>query len=87
MELFDKISKICADARVASFSLAGASGKDRNNILVAMANALRDSYEEIISANKIDLENAKAKPRDKLYCRCAGLYDRHRRRCACLSRT
>lgn len=60
MELFDKISKICADARVASFSLAGASGKDRNNILVAMANALRDSYEEIISANKIDLENAKA---------------------------
>lgn len=60
MELFDKISKICADARTASFSLAGASGKDRNNILMAMASALRNSYEEIVESNKIDLENAKA---------------------------
>ncbi len=60
MELFDKISKICSDARVASFALSQASGKDRNNILVAMANALKESYEEIIEANSLDLENAKA---------------------------
>ena len=60
MELFDKISKICENARVASLGLSVASGKDRNNILLAIANTLRSSHEEITEANKIDMENAKA---------------------------
>ena len=59
MELIDKISQICKDARNASLSLANASGADRNKILVAMANEIRGGCAEIIKANAIDLENAK----------------------------
>lgn len=60
MELFDIISQICQNAREASLSLANASGADRNKILVTMANEIRGGYAEIIQANAIDLENAKA---------------------------
>ena len=59
MDLFETISAICKNAKEASLSLANASGADRNKILVAMANEIRGGYEEIIKANKIDLENAK----------------------------
>lgn len=59
MDLFERISAICKSAREASLSLANASGADRNKILVAMADEIRNGYEEIINANKIDLENAK----------------------------
>ena len=59
MELYDKINEICQKARIASRSLANASGKDRNKILLTMAEKIRASYEEIIEANKIDIANAK----------------------------
>lgn len=59
MELYDVIWGLCQNARVASRSLANASGKDRNKILNTMAEKIRLSYEEIIEANKIDLANAK----------------------------
>jgi len=59
MELYDVIWGICQNARAASRGLANASGKDRNKILNTMAEKIRLSYEEIIEANKIDLENAK----------------------------
>ena len=59
MELYDKINEICQKARIASRSLANASGKDRNKILLTMAEKIRASYEEIIEANKVDIANAK----------------------------
>ncbi len=59
MELYDTIFNICENARIASRSLANASGKDRNKILLTMAEKIRASYEEIAEANKIDLQNAK----------------------------
>ena len=59
MELYDVIYDICKNARNASRSLANASGKDRNKILLAMAEKIRGAYEDIIEANKIDLANAK----------------------------
>ena len=59
MELYDVIYNICQGARNASRSLANASGKDRNKILLCMAEKIRNAYEEIIEANKIDLANAK----------------------------
>ena len=59
MELYDTILNICKNARIASRSLANASGKDRNKILLTMAEKIRASYEAIIEANKIDLESAK----------------------------
>lgn len=59
MELYNEIWDICQNARIASRELANTSGKDRNNILNTIASKIRDSYEEIIEANKIDLANAK----------------------------
>ena len=59
MELYDVIANICKNAKIASRSLANASGKDRNRILNTMADKIRASYEAIIEANKIDLANAK----------------------------
>ena len=59
MELYDVIYNICQGARNASRSLANASGKDRNKILLCMAEKIRNAYEEIIKANKMDLANAK----------------------------
>ncbi|MBQ4511161.1 MAG: aldehyde dehydrogenase family protein, partial [Clostridia bacterium] len=59
MELYDTILNICKNARIASRSLANASGKDRNKILLTMAEKIRVSYEAIIEANKIDLASAK----------------------------
>ena len=59
MELYDVIYGLCQNAKVASRELANASGKDRNRILNTMASKIRESYEEIIEANKIDLANAR----------------------------
>ncbi len=60
MELFDTIKLICDNARLASRALALTCGNERNKILLCMAKKLSESYEEIISANKLDMENAKA---------------------------
>ncbi len=60
MELFEQIKGICERARVASRSLAKLSGSERNAILYRIANDLRFGASDILAANDIDIENAKA---------------------------
>lgn len=59
MELFDTIKDICEKSRIASRSLARLSGKERNALLVKIADKLLSASDEIIEANAIDLKNAK----------------------------
>lgn len=59
MELIDKIKQICEGARVASRSLALLSGAKRNELLRSIAQELMMGAGEIISANEIDLKNAR----------------------------
>ncbi len=60
MELFDTIKNICEGARIASRSLAQLSGERRNALLLKIAQNLRNSAQDIIKANALDLANAKA---------------------------
>ncbi|MGM9665723.1 MAG: glutamate-5-semialdehyde dehydrogenase [Eubacteriales bacterium] len=60
MELYDKIKDICEKARNASFALCVSSGAERNSLLLAIADKIVSSSDEIILANKADIENAKA---------------------------
>ncbi len=60
MELFDTIKNICEGARVASRSLAQLSGERRNALLLKIAQNLRDSAQDIIKANALDLASARA---------------------------
>lgn len=60
MELYDTIKSICDSARVASRTLALASGNERNKILILMAERLLNASEEIVKANQLDMENARA---------------------------
>lgn len=48
-------------AKVASRAMARLTGDERNRILMAMAEALRSSSDEICRANAIDMESARAK--------------------------
>ncbi len=48
-------------ALIAKRKLAKITTAEKNQLLNSAAKALRDNYEAIISANKIDVENAKAK--------------------------
>ena len=59
MELYNEIKELCTSAKVASYSLATKSTKERNDCLLAIARALKESSDKIIEANKIDLANAK----------------------------
>lgn len=59
MELFEYIKGICEGARSASRTLSSLSGKQRNEILCAIASSLRQSKDAIIEQNEIDLKNAK----------------------------
>ena len=59
MELFEYIKGICEGAKTASRTLSSLNGKERNNILVSIASAIRSGKSEIIEQNKIDLANAK----------------------------
>lgn len=54
------LETMCKNARAASAILGQADTEKRNNALSAMADALRSRSEEIIAANKKDIENAKA---------------------------
>ncbi len=59
MELFEYIKGICERAKSASRTLSSLSGKQRNEILCAIASALRQGKGAIIEQNEIDLKNAK----------------------------
>ena len=60
MELYDAIKDICDKARIASLSLSKKSGGERNYALLKIAEAILDASSEIIEANKLDIENARA---------------------------
>ena len=60
MELYQQIEKLCADAKSASVSLAQATTKQKNDSLEAIAGLLKERQSELLSANRLDLENAKA---------------------------
>ena len=53
------LRSMCDNAKKASAVLGNSSSEKRNSALEAMACALTDRFEEILSANKIDLEKAK----------------------------
>lgn len=53
------LNQMCVDARKASVILGNSSTEARNKALEAMAEALIQRTEEIINANKLDLDNAK----------------------------
>lgn len=60
MELFDTIRELCIGARQASLSLSLSTTEERNCLLSQIAKDIRDNFEKIISANSIDLTNAKS---------------------------
>ncbi|MBE6674855.1 MAG: glutamate-5-semialdehyde dehydrogenase [Ruminococcaceae bacterium] len=59
MEIYNEIKSLCQGAKAASYTLASKSTKERNNVLLKIAEALRDNCTSIIDANKIDLGNAR----------------------------
>ena len=52
------INELGLSAKKASSALAEISGKTKNDVLLCAAKMLKENYEEIISANNIDIENA-----------------------------
>ena len=60
MELYDKIKDICEKARNASFALSVSTGAERNRLLLAISDKIVSSCDEIILANRTDVEKAKA---------------------------
>ena len=60
MELYKQIEQLCADTKAASFSVAQASTRQKNEALAAVAKLLKERQTEILDANRLDLENAKA---------------------------
>lgn len=59
MELYDSIKELCISAKKASLSLSISSSEERNCLLTQISNDIKECYEKIIEANKIDLQNAK----------------------------
>ena len=59
MELYEIISNLCKNARVASRTLASSSGSERNAALIKIAENIIKRKNEIIGANAIDIKNAK----------------------------
>src|SRR5512136_2418804 len=55
------IEEICQKAKVAAFEMGKLSADAKNTALCRMANALEANVEKILSANKLDVEAAKAK--------------------------
>lgn len=54
------IESMGANARIAQKKLRIASSGDKNKIILNIADELRNSVDEIISANKIDIDNARS---------------------------
>ena len=59
MELYNEIKELCTLAKKASFTLSKSSTLERNNALTKIAQAITLGCDEIISANAIDIKNAK----------------------------
>ena len=55
-----ELKKICEQLKKGSAELALQNTTTKNKALAAVANALNAKREEILSANKIDIENAKS---------------------------
>jgi glutamate-5-semialdehyde dehydrogenase len=60
MDVYNNVKSICDSAREASRSLSKKSGGERNFALLKMAEAILNAKDEIIEANKKDLENARS---------------------------
>lgn len=59
MELQNSIKSLCLSAKEASLSLSLSTSEERNSLLTQISKDIRENYEAIIEANKIDLQNAK----------------------------
>ena len=60
MSLYEDIERLCSDARAASFKLALMDTDAKNRALLKIAEVLRASTEEILRANRADLDAAEA---------------------------
>ncbi len=60
MKTKDEITAIARAAREASYALAGVSSDTKNDVLLDMAEALRDNSAQILSANRKDVKKAKS---------------------------
>ena len=58
MNTTEKVLEICKSAKKASRSFAALNTKKKNEILIKISNALTDKKDEIVAANKRDLDNA-----------------------------
>ena len=58
------IRSISADAKAASYLMAKADTKSKNNALIAIANLLSNNKKTLLDANKIDMENSHKKGLD-----------------------
>ena len=59
MELYKEIISLAEKTKEASLKIGLATEEERNGLLKKIAAAIKEGYEEIISANKIDLSKAK----------------------------
>ena len=59
MTLHEEIKALCQGAKDASLKIGLATEDERNSLLTKIADAIRAGKNEIISANKIDLQNAR----------------------------
>lgn len=53
------LTEICESAKIAKRALAKLTTDEKNNVLLSAADALKNSYEEILKANEIDIENGR----------------------------
>ncbi len=58
MDIFKDVELLCQNAKSASRSLALASEKDKNNLLIKLAELLVEGSDKIIEANRLDLDAA-----------------------------
>ena len=60
MSLYEDIERLCSDAKAASFKLALMNTDEKNRLLLKIADALSENSEEILEANKLDLDAAES---------------------------
>ena len=60
MSLYEDIERLCGDAKAASYKLALMDTDAKNSALLKIARVLEESVEEILAANREDLEAAEA---------------------------
>ena len=58
MSLYDEIELLCVNAKAASASLALATTEQKNNVILKIAEKIKEGAVEIIEANEIDLASA-----------------------------